>query len=482
MTVFTTPSHRASPIQSNAIAMGLLVATLGLSACGQSNDESVIRGKLNVNQSAVTEQPSDEALTTGENQTLELPQNVDLFGEEDDLSIDGAEGSLLPDAEGSLSTAAEGSLLTDAEGSLSNDAEGSLSTTAEGSLSTDAKGSLGDVEDEGSAQGADDALISDTEDSLKALDDQPSSTVGSNERKADASPETAPDARDDLVAGRPTEERFCLDSVEALTQQERIADDCLAISNRLASVSLESCESAKLQATGCASNAGFPMYVTEFPPLPTREPQGRIMVIGGTHGDELTSVSVVFRWIEKLNQFHSGLYHWRIAPLMNPDGVLPREATRVNGNGVDLNRNMPSRDWHEKAILYWQDRTDSDPRKNPGPSPASEVESQWLIDEINAFAPDAIISVHAPYGIVDFDALELNTAPKSLGKLRLNMLGTYPGSLGNFAGIDRNIPVITLELPHAWVIPSPEESTKIWEDIVAWLKVNVDTRENAAQE
>jgi len=170
----------------------------------------------------------------------------------------------------------------------------------------------------------------------------------------------------------------------------------------------------------------------------------------------------------------SCLYHWRIAPMMNPDGVLKRGATRTNKNGVDLNRNLPSDDWDTNALAYWETKGSKNPRKYPGKKAASEPETQWLIDEINAFKPDAIISIHAPYGVVDYDALLLNTAPKSLGKLRLNLLGTYPGSLGNYAGINRDIPVITLELPHSWDMPSVSETTKIWEDIVAWLRKNID--------
>jgi len=234
---------------------------------------------------------------------------------------------------------------------------------------------------------------------------------------------------------------------------------CERISKRLASVKLEACNAARLQVTGCNSVTGFPILVREFPPTEDRIPNGRILVIGGMHGDELTSVSVSLRWIEILNRYHSGLYHWHIAPMLNPDGVLKRAATRTNQNGVDLNRNMPSTDWEENAIKY-----------------ASEPETQWLIDEINTFKPDAIISVHAPYGVVDFDSLLLNTAPKSLGKLHLNLLGTYPGSLGNYAGINRDIPVITLELPHSWVMPSEKETTKIWEDIVDWLQKNISNK------
>ncbi|MEM7358004.1 MAG: M14 family murein peptide amidase A [Pseudomonadota bacterium] len=268
---------------------------------------------------------------------------------------------------------------------------------------------------------------------------------------------------------------YCLGLPSTETEHTAVTlpQACKRISDRLASVSYQDCELALLERSFCDSVTGFPILFREFPPLPSKKPQGRILVIGGTHGDELTSVSVVFRWIKKLNKYHSGLFHWHIAPMMNPDGVLKRAATRVNENGVDLNRNMPSDDWQANALRYWEDKQGKNPRRYPGEEAASEPETQWLIDEINEFKPDAIISVHAPYGVVDFDSLLLNTAPKSLGKLHLNLLGTYPGSLGNYAGINRNIPVITLELPHAWVMPSEAETTKIWEDIVSWMRKNI---------
>jgi len=156
-------------------------------------------------------------------------------------------------------------------------------------------------------------------------------------------------------------ERYCL------SDSEREADlspaICQRISQRLASVKLAACEAAKLRATGCTSINGFPILVREFAPIKGRIPKGRILVIGGTHGDELTSVSVSLRWIEKLNKHHSGLFHWHIAPMMNPDGVLKKAATRTNENGVDLNRNMPSTDWNENAVRYWKEKGSKDPRK-----------------------------------------------------------------------------------------------------------------------
>ena len=306
-----------------------------------------------------------------------------------------------------------------------------------------------------------------------------SSDDPANQDTASEAKENLDDQSDESGGIASESSTYCINSPKEPVSEITIEKACKAISKRLASVDYESCFAADLKHSKCSSVAGFPILFSEFPPLESRTPKGRILVIGGTHGDELTSVSISFKWIEKLNKYHSGLFHWHVVPMMNPDGVLNRSATRTNNNGVDLNRNMPSDDWEANALRYWEEKQDKNPRRYPGEHAASEPETQWLIDEINSFKPDAIISVHAPYGVVDFDALVLNTAPKSLGKLHLNLLGTYPGSLGNYAGINRNIPVITLELPHAWDMPSEKETTKIWEDIVSWLRKNIGPEELA---
>jgi hypothetical protein len=78
-----------------------------------------------------------------------------------------------------------------------------------------------------------------------------------------------------------------------------------------------------------------------------------------------------------------------------------------------------------------------------------------------------IVSVHAPYGLVDFDG---DTQPPThLGSLHLHLLGTYPGSLGRYGSEVLNIPVITVELEYAGIMPSQSEISKIWTDLVSWL-------------
>jgi len=260
---------------------------------------------------------------------------------------------------------------------------------------------------------------------------------------------------------------------EVLKPTPRVDHECSRIAKKLSSVSYEECLDRQLQRSASISTQGAPILLKEYPPLKNREPMGRVLLVGGIHGDEYSSVSVTFKWLKTLDRYHSGLFHWRISPLMNPDGLLKKKSTRTNANGVDLNRNFPTRDWKEKSKHYWEVETRKNPRRYPGPEPLSESESRWLYDEINNFKPDVIIAVHAPHGIVDFNHNGSTDAQDKLGRLHLNLLGTYPGSLGNFAGIQRSIPVLTIELKHAGIMPSPGEINDIWVDMVRWLKENI---------
>ncbi len=82
---------------------------------------------------------------------------------------------------------------------------------------------------------------------------------------------------------------------------------------------------------------------------------------------------------------------------------------------------------------------------------------------------DIIISVHAPHNMIDYDAPSRTNAPRQLGQIRGGILGTYPGSLGNYAGEKRGIPVITIELPDANKAIAKAELSDMWGDLLAWL-------------
>jgi protein MpaA len=255
---------------------------------------------------------------------------------------------------------------------------------------------------------------------------------------------------------------------------------CNAVTLAIPQIKLKPCMSAELKPVTVKSVKGRHIMLREFRPV--QPPAARVLVIGGIHGDELTSASIVFRWLEILQQPDNAanVYHWRVIPVLNPDGLLARPPTRVNARGVDLNRNFPTYNWLKEAPRYWETKTRRDPRRYPGKAPASEPESRWLHDEIVRFRPDVIVSIHAPYGVLDFDGPPTGVeAPLRFGRLHLNRVGVYPGSLGNFGGLKEGIPVVTLELPHALKMPSEAELTHVWNDMQRWLRVNLIERRMA---
>ena len=168
-------------------------------------------------------------------------------------------------------------------------------------------------------------------------------------------------------------------------------------------------------------------------------------------------------------------------PLLNPDGLFHKPiATRQNGNGFDFIRNFPTTDWKALAEKYWVKRTYRNPRRYPGPEAGSEPETRWFMKQIETFKPDAIIAVHAPHHLVDFDGPQI--PPDKLGPLRLRRLGTYPGSLGNFGGGKLDIPVITVELASAGIMPPSKEISRMWVDMVRWLRKEVPKQRQATLE
>lgn len=256
------------------------------------------------------------------------------------------------------------------------------------------------------------------------------------------------------------------------------ADWCQRLSRRLPGISTADCQNSSLVQTGFVSRNGFPILMRDVPPSgPGSRREGkktvpvRVLLLGGIHGDELTSSAIVFEWLKKMKTSPAQNFEWKVVPVLNPDGMLAPKSTRVNSNGVDLNRNFPTPDWNKEAHSYWARVTAKDPRRFPGKAPLSEVESRWVDDAIQRFRPQVIISVHAPFGVLDFDGPAV--PPRKFGRLLYNRLGVYPGSLGNYSGAHKNIPVITIELPNSQDMPSDLEVQRIWQDMLTWIVRNV---------
>lgn len=248
---------------------------------------------------------------------------------------------------------------------------------------------------------------------------------------------------------------------------ELVLSLCEEIGNKLGSVDSDDCLSQNLLHSGL-SIEGRSLAYRDFDPVKERQALGRVLVIGGIHGDEFSSVSLVFKWMNILQEHHSGLFHWRFIPSSNPDGLLQKKSQRQNIAGVDLNRNFPTKDWDELALSYWKEKAYSNARRYPGTHANSEPETQWLVEQIDAFKPDIIVSMHAPYHLVDYDGPP--SAPEKLGGLYLRQLGVYPGSLGNYIGVDKQKPIVTVELKSAGIMPSEHEIDRMWADLIRWLR------------
>lgn len=238
---------------------------------------------------------------------------------------------------------------------------------------------------------------------------------------------------------------------------------CAEAVKRLPNLTPMLCQRAGLIDGGGRSVRQQPLWVRDVLPPDAKY---RVLVIGGIHGDEPSSSSLVMHWIQQAVATPAEI-HWRFVPMANPDGLLQARPTRANANGVDLNRNFPTPNWDKEAIDYWKRRTNRDPRRWPGAKALSEPETRWVHDEMERFKPHLIVSVHAPYGILDFDGPSV--PPQRLGRLYLDQIGIFPGSLGNWGGLHKKVPVVTIELPSAVRTPLDAETRQMWLDLLRWM-------------
>lgn len=139
------------------------------------------------------------------------------------------------------------------------------------------------------------------------------------------------------------------------------------------------------------SKKGKPIEVFYFPGTSTK----RALVIGGVHGSELSSVEVTKRLIARLTAGDKPYYSVIIIPVLFPDNVSTAENKRrdrvrnntgryTNQLAIDPNRQLPALG---KPFLV-NDANDAYGR-------TIEKENALLLQLIQAYAPDRIVSVHA---------------------------------------------------------------------------------------
>ncbi len=162
----------------------------------------------------------------------------------------------------------------------------------------------------------------------------------------------------------------------------------------------------------------------------------KVLVIGVFHGDEPQGKFL----IEKYYETHKNT-NLLLLPCLNETGY--QKGTRKNSNGVDLNRNFPTKNW---------ELTNIEDDYFGGNSPASEEETKFVVNVVEKYSPKLILTLHAPYKIVNYDGGEdaRVISEKISGiigyPVEKNIGYPTPGSFGTWAGIERKIPTITLEL------------------------------------
>ena len=178
----------------------------------------------------------------------------------------------------------------------------------------------------------------------------------------------------------------------------------------------------------------------------------KTLIIGGIHGVEPQSKEICDLYIEEIKNkpFPENCYLLLISAL-NPDGLLLK--TRGNANGVDLNRNFPSSTWKNIPVS-------GNSSYYPGVSPASEPETQIIVDLLKKNNFKKIVAVHTNYTIqfpnppmINYDSEQSRELAEKLslacGLIAKSDIGyPTPGSLGTYLGKDLKKISVTIELDH----------------------------------
>jgi len=167
--------------------------------------------------------------------------------------------------------------------------------------------------------------------------------------------------------------------------------------------------------------------------------QPEVLILAGVHGDETEGVIAAQGLLNALVNEYAFDINLTLVPAFNLDGVLNKN--RLNSNGVDLNRNLPSKDWTREALKE---------RYQPGPKPNSEPENQALVTFLKEKNPVFVLSLHSwkPMLNVNGDCTKQAKAIHEITGYSIEESIGYPtpGCLGTYCGLEQNMPTLTYEI------------------------------------
>lgn len=164
-------------------------------------------------------------------------------------------------------------------------------------------------------------------------------------------------------------------------------------------------------------------------------------ILGAVHGDEVEGAHLaqkIFEWLKETNEVDLPIV---IVPIVNVDGFKLK--SRVNGNGVDLNRNLPSKQWTPEA---------REAKYFPGIAPLSEPENKYIVSLFEKYPPGFILSFHSWYPVINYNGSckEIAEFLASYNKYPIEadfLTHPTPGSLGEYGPQELGCPVLTFECP-----------------------------------
>jgi protein MpaA len=164
-------------------------------------------------------------------------------------------------------------------------------------------------------------------------------------------------------------------------------------------------------------------------------------VLGAVHGDEIEGAHLAKMLYEWLKENNTVDYPIIFVPIVNIDGF--NAGTRVNANGVDLNRNLPSEQWKPEAL---------EAKYFPGKEPLSEPENKFIVELFEKYPPRFVLSFHSWYPVLNYNG-KCKEVAEFLKKYNHYSIEAdfenhpTPGSLGEFGPQRFNTPVLTFECP-----------------------------------
>lgn len=168
----------------------------------------------------------------------------------------------------------------------------------------------------------------------------------------------------------------------------------------------------------------------------------RVLFLGGVHGNETEGIAATAGFHDEFirrGTERSSNTDLLFIPVVNPDGVL--NFSRHNAHGVDLNRNMPTKDWqaNAKGEKYYS-----------GPNAGSEPETILLMTILHEFDPQFIVSLHSWKPMFNVNGPAHEYARRMHAELPYEITEDIgyptPGSLGTYWGWEKQIPTITFEI------------------------------------